>query len=256
MEKIFKDQVVIISGGMGDIGYATAMRFAVQGANIAIGDVLEEQSAIVQEKTKALSSLGVHVHYQQVDVRSSEQVREWLNQVEQQLSIPQIIICNAAIASLKSLYQLSPEDWENEMQVNLNGSFFLSQMATESMLNKNLGGYVVFVNSWASTNVHLHMPAYSVSKAALTMLCKCMALELAPKNIIVNSIAPGYVDAGLTGKFWQEKPELKDKARERVPTRTVISAEEVADQIVYLSHPTNKHITGTTLLMDGGLSIK
>ena len=88
------------------------------------------------------------------------------------------------------------------------------------------------------------------------MLCKCMALELAPKGILVNEIAPGYVDAGLTGRFWKEKPELRDKARGRVPTQRVIMAEEVADQIVYLCNPENKHMTGTTLLMDGGLSLK
>lgn len=256
MEQVFKDQVVIISGGLGDIGYSTAMSFAEQGASIAIGDVFESDSEFVLKKLNSLSELGVKVHYQQVDVRKSDSIKNWLNEVEQQLSTAQIIICNAAIASLKSLYQLTPSDWENELQVNLNGSYFLSQMATERMLNKKLGGYVVFVNSWASTNVHLHMPAYSVSKAALSMLCKCMALELASKNILVNSIAPGYVDAGLTGKFWQEKPELKDKAKDRVPTKTVITSEEVAKQIIYLCHPSNKHMTGTTLLMDGGLSIK
>jgi len=99
------------------------------------------------------------------------------------------------------------------------------------------------------------MPAYSVSKAAINMLCKCFALELASRNILVNEIAPGYVDAGLSGRHWKKDPASAEKARERVPVRRLISAEEVAQQIVYLCGPAARHMTGSSLLMDGGLSL-
>jgi glucose 1-dehydrogenase len=116
-------------------------------------------------------------------------------------------------------------------------------------------GRVVFVGSWAGTKVHQHIPAYSVSKAGLNMLCKCMALELAPHQILVNEIAPGYVAAGLTGRIWKDLPGEEEKSTRLVPIRAVMSAQEVAAQIVYLCHPANKHMTGSTLLMDGGLSL-
>ena len=99
------------------------------------------------------------------------------------------------------------------------------------------------------------MAAYSVSKAALSMLCKCFALELAPKNILVNEIAPGYVDAGLSGRNWRKMTEQRERAKERVPIRQLIEAQEVAEQIVYLCDPGNRHMTGSTFLMDGGLSL-
>jgi NAD(P)-dependent dehydrogenase (short-subunit alcohol dehydrogenase family) len=100
------------------------------------------------------------------------------------------------------------------------------------------------------------MIPYSVSKAGLRMLCQCMALELAPHHITVNEIAPGYVDAGLSGKIFDANPALREEARAKVPNRELISAAEVAAQVAYLCDPENRHITGSTLLMDGGLSLQ
>jgi NAD(P)-dependent dehydrogenase (short-subunit alcohol dehydrogenase family) len=87
------------------------------------------------------------------------------------------------------------------------------------------------------------------------MLCKCMALELAPHHILVNEIAPGFVNAGLSGRVWEKNPHQFAGAIEKVPIKKIISAEAVAAQILYLCHPQNEHMTGSTLLMDGGLSL-
>ena len=87
------------------------------------------------------------------------------------------------------------------------------------------------------------------------MLCKCMALELAPHNILVNEIAPGFVDAGLSGRSFEKNPVLKKESQEKVPIKKLISAGEVARQVVLLCHPLNEHMTGSTVLMDGGLSL-
>jgi len=87
------------------------------------------------------------------------------------------------------------------------------------------------------------------------MLCKCMALELAPHGIMVNEIAPGYVDGGLSRLAWEQQPDGRAAARKKVPVQALITSEEVAAQIVHLSHPENHHITGSVVLMDGGLSL-
>lgn len=87
------------------------------------------------------------------------------------------------------------------------------------------------------------------------MLCKCMALELAPYNILVNELAPGYVDAGVSGEVWEKDPDMADKARLKVPIKKIMSAREVAEQVIHLCHPQNQHMTGSTILMDGGLSL-
>ena len=84
---------------------------------------------------------------------------------------------------------------------------------------------------------------------------QCIAKELAPFNILVNEIAPGYVDAGLTGQLFQKNPELREVNRMKVPNRLLISSDDVADNVLFLCDPNNKHMVGSTLLMDGGLSL-
>lgn len=131
----------------------------------------------------------------------------------------------------------------------------MTQYATNRLVQEKKPGRVVFVGSWAGHAVHAHLPAYSVSKAAVRMLCKCMALELASHNILVNEIAPGYVNAGLSGKIWEKRPDLKKQAIEKVPINRVMSAESIGRQIVQMCHPDNDQMTGSTLLIDGGLSL-
>ena len=96
---------------------------------------------------------------------------------------------------------------------------------------------------------------YCVAKAGLRMLSQCMALDLAPQGILVNEVAPGYVDAGLSAQFWKQNPAGREKAAGRVPIGQLIDAGEVATQVAHLCEPDNRHMTGTTLLMDGGLSL-
>lgn len=253
MEKIFSEKTVIISGGLGDIGFATAMAFARRGASVALGDIHPE--SVAEPFLRMLQAIGVRAHYTEVDVADASRVEAWVTQTESALGIPGLIIANAAIVNRAGIHEVTPPQWKRELDVNLNGAFFLVRHTTALLVKKNLPGRVVFVGSWAGSHVHAHMPAYSVSKAALTMLCKCFALDLASKNILVNEVAPGYVDAGLSGQLWRENPGSDEKAREKVPIRQLIKAEEVAEQIVYMCAPDNKHMTGSTLLMDGGLSL-
>ena len=253
MNQLFTDQTVIISGGLGDIGRAVAWEFARQGASIAIGDMRPpaEADGLLME----LGQQKVRCHYQQVDVANAKAVRDWVSEVENRLDVPSIIIANAAIVTLAGIHEVTPEQWSRELSVNLDGAFYLTQNATARLLDRGLPGRVVFVGSWAAHAVHMNLPAYCVSKAGLRMLCQCMALELAPHNILVNEIAPGYVDAGLSGRIWEKNPDLSRQAQEKVPVKKLISAEAVAQQIIQLCHPQNEHMTGSTVLMDGGLSL-
>lgn len=253
MDKIHRGKVVVISGGLGDIGKATAISFAEQGAHVAISDVLPANEAYIL--IDELKSYDVKVSYDEVDVSNSAEVQTWLFSVERNMGLPSLIIPNAAIATLEGFDTLTVNQWERELQVNLNGAFYMAQFATRRLVEEEEQGRVIFVGSWAGHAVHSHLPAYSVSKAGLRMLCKCMALELAPHNILVNEIAPGYVDAGLSGKIWAGHPDMKKESEERVPIKRVMSAESVALQIVQLCHPDNDQMTGSTLLIDGGLSL-
>lgn len=253
MDKIFNNHVAVISGGLGDIGKATAMAFARQGADIAICDIYKTEDA--RDVLQELEMEGVKTMYTKVDVSVAVEVHGWLDLVESHLGLPSLIIANAATATLAKIHELSTPQWDRELQVNLHGAFYMTQYATKRLVQKQKPGRVVFVGSWAGHAVHTHLPAYSVSKAAVRMLCQCMALELASHDILVNEIAPGYVDAGLSGKIWAQNPALKAKSADKVPVKRLMSAEDVGRQIVNLCHPDNNHMTGSTILMDGGLSL-
>jgi len=255
MEKLFQDKVLVISGGLGDIGQAICREFAGQGAAMAIGGLQSQDDArVFLDELK--QSYGVSSHYTMVDVSDAVAVDQWLLEVEAHLGVPSLIISNAATVTQAAIHQMTADEWSRELRVNLDGSFYLTQKATKRMVELNLPGHVIFIGSWAAEAVHPTLPAYCVSKAGVRMLCKCMALELAPHHIMVNEIAPGYVEAGLSAEIWAKNPGLIDEAAKKVPVGKIMSATAVAQQVAHLCHPANEHITGSTLLIDGGLSLR
>jgi len=253
MKKPFSKHTVIISGGLGDIGRAMALEFGSLGAAIALGDLLDAAEA--GPLLKYLRRREIRAHYTQVDVTDFAAVRAWVAEVEKTLGVPNIIIANAATVTLAGIHQITAEQWARELRVNLDGAFHLSKAGTQRLVERRKSGKVLFIGSWAADHVHAHIPAYCVAKAGLRMLCRCLALELAPSGILVNELAPGVVNAGLSRKVQEQNPKIREKTLKRLPLKKLISPEEVASQAVHLCHPDNLNITGSTLVMDGGMSL-
>jgi glucose 1-dehydrogenase len=244
----------MISGGLGDIGRAIARELVENGASVSIGDLYP-----AAEARKFLSELerhNVRTLYRELDVASADAVEDWVNETECCLGVPRIIIPCAATATVAGIHQMTPEQWTRELRVNLEGAFHLTQAATARLLHHGLPGRVVFVGSWVADAPHRNLSAYCASKAGLRMICKCMALELAPHGILVNEIAPGYVDGGLSRKVWEQNPGSRQHSQKSVPVLKLITPHEVAVQVVQLCHLENEHMTGSTILMDGGLSLR
>ena len=245
MEKTLEGQVAIISGGAGDIGRAIALDLASRGAKIAVCDMKPPDEAKIEADW----------HYRQVDVSDAGQVARWVGEVEKDLGVATLIIPNAAIVNIVHFLNVAPADWDRELRINLNGAFYMAQAACKRLVHHKTPGRVVFIGSWAAHAAHPNIPAYCAAKAGLRMLCKTIALQLAPHGILVNEVAPGYVDAGLTAMLWKRTPGSRERAAQRVPTNQLIEAREVALQVAHLCDPANRHMTGTVLLMDGGLSL-
>jgi NAD(P)-dependent dehydrogenase (short-subunit alcohol dehydrogenase family) len=245
--------VAIISGGLGDIGQAIALELARRGADIAVCDLLEPQRA--EALRVEVEALGRRLRYDRVDVSDALAVARWVMAVEAELGVANLIVPNAAIVTQADSRAITPEQWSRELRVNLDGAFYLAQAGVARLLEHKRPGRVVFVGSWAAHAPHTHIVAYCAAKAGLRMLGRCMALELASHNILVNEVAPGYVDAGLSAQIFRDQPERRARAERTVPLGTLISAEEVAAQVAYLCDPANRQITGSVLLLDGGLSL-
>lgn len=253
MTQPHQNKIVLISGGLGDIAMATALRFGREGAKIALSDIKLPEEA--EPKMELLRRENIPFLYHQVNIGDAAAVSEWVNAVHKSWGRIDVAVVNAATVTMKSIGEITAAQWQAGIQVNLNGAFFMAQQAAIYFSTHKIKGNIVFLGSWAAHAVHPHIPAYSVAKAGIRMLCQCMALEFAAQDIRVNEIAPGYVNAGLSKEVWDQRPDLAETARMKVPLQRLIEADEVANQILWLCADANRHITGSCLLMDGGLSL-
>jgi len=244
-------QVAAITGGLGDIGRAIALELALQGADISVADVHDDAGTLPAE----IEALGQRLHYERCDVGNREQVARWLHATEAALDLPTIVVPNAAVVTLGSALDTDPVDWERQLRVNLTGGYHTAQLAARRLVAAQRSGRIVFVGSWAAHAPDPSILAYCAAKAGLRMLMKCLAKELAPHGILVNEVAPGYVDAGVSAQVFRDQPGRRAACEERVPVRRLIDPREVAHQVVHLVDPRVRHTTGSVLLMDGGLSL-
>lgn len=241
-----RGQVAVISGGLGDIGRATAQVLRAAGATVALGDLAPAEAA---RRTMA------GVHYTRVDVTKLSGVDRWLARVTRDLGVPSLVICNAGIVEPGTALGTTSAQWERTLAVNLTGAFFMAQSAARSMVAKKIRGRIVFIGSWAAHVPHRTITTYSVAKAGLRMAMKCLALELAPRGILVNEVAPGVVDAGLSGRIMAERRGHRARVLRKIPLARLLAADDVARGVASLCDPSSRHMTGSVLLLDGGLSL-
>jgi len=251
--QLLAGQVAIISGAVGDIGSAIVLELARLGADIAVGDIVEaEKAAPLLEQ---IQNLGRKARYDRVDVADENAVKTWIGEAEADLGVLSLIIPTAAIVTLAGPREISSSDWNRELAVNLTGAFHMAQAGALRLLHHKESGRIVFVGSWVGHAPQPNIMAYCVSKAGMRMMCRCMARDLAPEGILVNEVAPGNVDAGVTAKIWETRPEEREWSANQIPIRQNNMADDVAFQVAYLCDPRNTQVTGTTVIMDGGLSL-
>jgi len=234
--------LVAISGGLGDIGRAITQALHEAGAEVAVSDLASES--------------GAGDYYASLDVTDAAAVERWYDGVAARFGrAPNLIIPNAATATFKPHLEITSEEWRREIDVNLNGAYYFARAGASRLLAGGQPGRMVFIGSWAAHAPHGKLPAYSVAKAGLRMAMQTLALELAPRGVLVNEVAPGYVQAGLSGRVFAAQPDVAAAAAARVPVRRLITADEVARQVLFLCSDDGRHYAGATLLQDGGLSL-
>lgn len=249
------NKIVAISGGLGDIGSAIAVAFGKKGYHIAIGDM--QPASAAQPRLDELKEQGAaQLHYQQVDVTAINEVENWLATVEEEWGTPQIIIPNAGIVVRGMLTSgLDYNDARKQIDVNFWGSYHLAVAAAQRIKKAGLPGRICFIGSWAAERPMARISSYCISKAAVRMLCKTLAIELAADGILVNEVAPGIVEGGLSKQNQQKDPELLNTQLGAIPVHRLIGVDEVAQQVLWLCDFEHNHVTGNTLLIDGGLSL-
>jgi glucose 1-dehydrogenase len=236
------DEVAVVTGAAGSIGSAIVERFLSMGARVAGSDV------------NATTSAADRVRMDAVDVTSSASIDQWIASVVEAWGAPTIGVVCAGISKAGRLAELSDADWRSVLSVNLDGAFFSARAIIRAMLAAKIPGRIVFVGSWAAHAPHPHIGAYSMSKAALRSLCQTLALDHASDGILVNEVAPGIVDAGLSRELFRGDPALAERTMAAIPSNRLIQPEDVARDVAFLASPENRHTTGAVLVSDGGLS--
>jgi glucose 1-dehydrogenase len=251
--KKYTGQTAIISGGLGDIGRAIARELASQGSDIALCGLQSADEA--EPFLNELRALGCRARFDVVDVADAAATAAWVLRVEAVLGAPSLIIPNAAQVTEANCQHITPHQWDRELRVNLDGAFYLAQSAALRLLAKGKSGRIVFIGSWAGHRVHPAIPAYVVAKAGLRMLSQCMALEFAPHGILVNEVAPGIVNAGLSGQLINGNGALRESLRLLTPVKQLVEPRDVARAVAFLCDPENHQMTGSVIVQDGGMSL-
>ena len=245
---------VLITGACGDIGGALAAEFAATGVrHLALCDLVEPEEAAV--RFQSLRRDGVELLYRRADVTDADAIRSFVDEAAEQFGGLDTCVANAGIVERRELVDLPVEAWRRTLEVNLTGCFLTAQAAARAIKRSGRGGHIVFISSWVQDVPRAGIGAYCASKGGLKMLAKCLALELGPAGIRVNLIAPGYVDAGLTGRNLQEHPERRASLEAMIPLGRLISAADLARAVRLICSDDASYVTGATLLVDGGSSL-
>ncbi len=259
IDRSLHGRVALVSGGTGDIGHAITRELLRRGATVALSDLHPDDNSAVYSQAQALTrEFSSHTFcYSRVDVTDRSSVRDWVHRIASRFGTPTIVVPNAGIDGRASLTDISEQRWRSILSVNLDGAMNLACEGAAVMLKAQALGHIIFIGSVAAHLPSAVIPAYCVSKAGLRMLCKCMALELGPKGIRVNEVAPGNVEGGMSGRIFESQPELIEQTIHATPLRALVGLDDVALAVANLCDPSfTRAITGTTVIVDGGLSLR
>ena len=241
--------VALVTGGNSGIGRGIALAYARAGASVSIlGRNAEKNASVVKE----LRDLGCNSMALEVDVSDRSQLQSVVETVEAELGPLTILVNNAGTANRNGLLTLDLDDWDRVMETNLTSAVVLSKFAARSMVQRRAGKIINIASSsiffgWSRS------PAYAVSKAALVHLTKCVAVELAPFNVQVNAIAPGWVETDMI-RHLKDTP-FHDATLRVTPAGRWAQPEEMAGAAIYLASAASNFVTGTTLVVDGATTI-
>lgn len=248
-------KVAAVTGGNTGIGKAIALGFARAGASVAIMARNEERNASTLDELRAI---GHPSAAPRLDLSRRADLKPALDDIERRLGPIDILVNNAAFAVLKSLLDHTEEDWDSVLETDLTACFLLSKYAAQSMIRRGRGGKIINVASIGGFKGTPVYPSYGVSKGGLLQLTRCLAIELAPHNIQVNSLAPGWTTTDMTG-WIRTDPRYADLYKEmvlRTPAGRFAEPDEMAGAAVFLASSASNFVTGADLIVDGGFFIR
>lgn len=249
---------VLITGASSGIGEATAIRFAAEGANVAINYVGSRDDAAEVEKSlqkscDAAEKSGCKTMLVKADVSLPDEVKSMFGQVLDAWGRLDILINNAGIQKQSPSHTMTHDDFMKVLAVDLLGPYYCSTEAIKHFLSRDGEGIII-----NNSSVHELIPkpefiSYSIAKGGLENMTQTLALEYADKGIRINSVAPGAILTPINP--WKDDPKVKKKVESHIPMKRAGTPEEIAAVFTFLASSDASYITGQTIFVDGGLTL-
>lgn len=258
MAKKLEGKTAVVTGASSGIGKAIAYAFAGEGANVAINYNRDHEDA--ERLQNMIREKGGSAMIVQADVSKEDQVMQLFDKVCSRFSGLDILVCNAGIQKDSSFADMTLQEWQKVIDVNLTGYFLCAREAARMFLKynhtgqKKCAGSMIFVSSvhdvipWAG---HVN---YAASKGGVSMLMKSLALEVAPNRIRVNAISPGAIKTDINKDTWSDK-ESERNLLKLIPYGRIGEPEDVSCVAVWLAGNESDYVTGTTIYVDGGMTL-
>jgi len=236
-----KGKNVLVTGGASGIGQATATRFLEEGCTVCVLDRSAEARSRVERELPELAGVI------DADVSSLKQVQDAFAEATDRMGSVDVLINNAGISIRHDFLEITPDEWDAVLDVNLKGVFYMAQTAARHMMDKG-SGVIINTASTAGNNGYPHYADYSASKGGVIALTQAMALELAPV-IRVNAISPGYVLTPMQRAEYSD--EMLDAVNSKIPLGRHAKPEEIAALFAFLASEDAAFATGHVYVMDG-----
>ena len=247
MGTILKDRVALVTGAVGGIGRSISLHLAAEGAILAL-NYLVERDEDAEEYLKELTRQGFRASLYKADVSRSDEAVSLVERVTKDFGRIDVLINNAGITIDKTMRNMSADQWDKVIGVDLSSVFYCSRAVIGQMLERGYGR-IINISSVVGQKGNFGQTNYAAAKAGIIGFTKALALETAKKGITVNAIAPGFVKTAMTDKI---PKEVIDKIVDSIPVGRLAEPSEIARAIVFLADEKSSYITGQVMGINGG----
>jgi NAD(P)-dependent dehydrogenase (short-subunit alcohol dehydrogenase family) len=242
----FNGRVVVVTGAANGIGKEVSKQYAAKGANVIIADFDEVEGRKHETQIRQAEGKATFI---KTDVRNEKDIINLMTEAVRTYGKIDILVNNAGVTRWKSPYNLSIEEWDDIINTNLRSVFLCSREAAKEMKKNEIGGSIVNMASTREAMSEPHTEGYAATKGGIVALTHALAISFGEDKITVNAISPGWIET-------DDYESLRDIDHTQHPSQRVGKPSDIAKACLYLTHPDNDFVTGTNLVVDGGMTRK